>query len=1317
MTHPSPDRVSTPTDPDPSRPRSRPGPAPWLALLALGLGIGLSLGFLAGRDHAPLLAAPADVDQAVPSDAALAAQVHFPALASLDEEVGCDWRFSVQNLSVEPIKVVMVGWSDEGPTGCTPDCQSRVSVRLSESIPAGQSWHFDPPAGERDLRGATLFSFGDQTLDAAGIAPGDERRVADLVAERMRQAFEQDCRSYSAFKSAFDRGETFADLPMELSHGGAIAAQLGRDCDIQLEAATLRARASVPGIGGAQLGARDPDAHDFGYTVPIVFADRSGHESILQIQNAGASCASIEIGFKAQDDCLRMVDCQIPNLGPGQSLSVAASSCMEPGWQGSAWLRSNQPLALVVDDRILRAGDQWALSSAAGLPLLRGEQTSGREPTATVAGSATLYGPLYYSEYQGWDTVVQVVNLSPDRSAKVKVYFLDRSGDVVTTLVDWICPRGSQSFMLPVTGELAGKWVGSVRVENESWFTPGGEAMPGLLDTLAGTIHALRYEGRERERLSEAASYAMLDHRSAFAWPAGGPTGGLDGGVGLIAIPRIGGLDEVRDAASWQLSVSNLVHRHRGFTDYTLILQDANGRLDEHCLRLHSGQVVDMDLSHISPLSSDFTGSALVSAVHWEHPVWDEDGRWQHDALGLAATVSRRARDASAGDALELSTGHALRGSLASHLARDLGPTLCPPAPMVERVAGDRLALGDSTLAVYLPAIDIGDAGTACDANLAIQALGDRPTRLLLLAFGEASSCGDDCAAPLGLVCSPLLAPGGSWDADASLLPAGSRSAVVYALDGAVRAIDLGLDRDPSVTAADVLCQAAREALAGEGCAAWQRLARAMDSGASFEGIPIDRMQGAAISAEVQRDCAFPGGARQALSYAAPDRLRLGAAGPRTGAYHYALPMLDGGVSTLRRIHVQNAGQACQTVTLRVAGIEDCAAAEICTTVSLAPGEARALDSAACLADGRVGHGWLESDGPLAVVVDGGSDPWLDSYVGRPTWLAPTDDGAPRAEASRVAVAPLTFSEYQGWTTRVSVQNLDLERPAKVMLTWLDRSGDLIDIQIDWICPAGSASFLLPAIEDLPGTWVGSLRAESLDYRDAKLEPVEAPAIHAVAELQRRFEPQGDPAGRQVLRYELVDASAALRPPAAAATDPDARGAGMLALTSLRRPADGALGSSSSAVAIANLAEPAGFTDFSVFLYDANGPLDLVCQRLYSRQVEYIDLASWSYMSPGFQGGMLISATHWEHPVYDAGRIQSDHLGLAAVHVRHRGPLMEGSRSVEPVSAAPARALSAALAARMAPGLDAAACRPKPREAPGPLHLPILLGGATLGGR
>ncbi|MBK7781688.1 MAG: hypothetical protein IPJ58_13155 [Ardenticatenia bacterium] len=53
---------------------------------------------------------------------------------------------------------------------------------------------------------------------------------------------------------------------------------------------------------------------------------------------------------------------------------------------------------------------------------------------------------------------MQVLNLSQLVNAKVKVYFLDRSGDVITTLVDWVCPRGSRTFFLPIVADLPGSW-------------------------------------------------------------------------------------------------------------------------------------------------------------------------------------------------------------------------------------------------------------------------------------------------------------------------------------------------------------------------------------------------------------------------------------------------------------------------------------------------------------------------------------------------------------------------------------------------------------------------------------------------------------------------------------------------------------------------------------------------------------------------------------------------------------------------------------------------------------------------------------------
>ena len=80
-----------------------------------------------------------------------------------------------------------------------------------------------------------------------------------------------------------------------------------------------------------------------------VQAARSGFETVLYIQNGGLECSSVEIWFKAQDDCLRATICDISTLAPGETYQFDASDCVGPDWQGSAWIRSSEPMGVVVD--------------------------------------------------------------------------------------------------------------------------------------------------------------------------------------------------------------------------------------------------------------------------------------------------------------------------------------------------------------------------------------------------------------------------------------------------------------------------------------------------------------------------------------------------------------------------------------------------------------------------------------------------------------------------------------------------------------------------------------------------------------------------------------------------------------------------------------------------------------------------------------------------------------------------------------------------------------------------------------------------------
>jgi subtilisin-like proprotein convertase family protein len=62
---------------------------------------------------------------------------------------------------------------------------------------------------------------------------------------------------------------------------------------------------------------------------------------------------------------------------------------------------------------------------------------------------------------------------------------------------------------------------------------------------------------------------------------------------------------------------------------------------------------------------------------------------------------------------------------------------------------------------------------------------------------------------------------------------------------------------------------------------------------------------------------------------------------------------------------------------------------------------------------------------------------------------------------------------------------------------------------------------------------------------------------------------------------------------------------------------------------------------------------------LNERQVEYIDLQSWGYLNPGFKGSAVISATFWEHDVFDGqGRFLRNLVGLGAVTVERTGTIL-----------------------------------------------------------
>jgi protocatechuate 3,4-dioxygenase beta subunit len=369
------------------------------------------------------------------------------------------------------------------------------------------------------------------------------------------------------------------------------------------------------GLPDTLLGKRDEAFGGYAYYAPIVYGFSGGLSSWLYIQNAGTKCTSVEIYFRSQESCNRTVIGQVRVLAPGEAVQFPAASTVGGRWQGSAWLSAGQPLAIAVD----HFGDNVLMSYVA-MPADTLYANEGSTPFS--AGSQVNYGPLIYREFQGWDTTIHVQNLSSVIQAKVKVHFLDASGDIIQTIVDWICPRGTQRFFLPVINNLPGNFVGAVRVESQDWWSPGDP--PVSYPPIVSVAELVKYEGPARTQRLEAIAYNLFTEDTAFDWQTG------LSGVKLVGIPSV---VKYKDGLTSEIAIQN-VNPLPGFTDLALFVYDQNRLLDFHCEKLNAKQVEYIDLNAWPLVPRNFEGSLVISATYWNHPVPGQPGA---TTAGIAA--------------------------------------------------------------------------------------------------------------------------------------------------------------------------------------------------------------------------------------------------------------------------------------------------------------------------------------------------------------------------------------------------------------------------------------------------------------------------------------------------------------------------------------------------------------------------------------------------------------------------------------------------------------------------------------------------------
>jgi uncharacterized repeat protein (TIGR01451 family) len=530
----------------------------------------------------------------------------------------CETWVQVQNVGDEPSIPLLVAWGQAG--FCPPQAAGPLKSECGGLLRPGSAWSFAGGQIPQGAESAIVYSLSAKLIE---IQPGTKIPFGALVCDEFFFNVVGDYLDWTRFDIAYKNRGVFNDFDFGEYPGEPMAISVNRTCPDPTNPNNA-VSAAYTGVSSDVEGTADPTFGGYGYYAPMVFAEQTGLNTILHIQNSGILCTSLELWFKGQDNCLRPILGDVLALAPGETVHFDASTVVGPGWLGSAWVRSTQPMGIIVDTF---GPNHFTSYTATPADVYELDFTYGNQVN---------FAPLIYSEYQGWDTAIQVQNLSGTHAAKVQAVFLDRSGDIITTLFDWICPRGSQTFFLPAIASLPGNWVGSARVESQIWWSPGTQAIDP--PKIASVVLLEKWSDPARTARREAVAYNAQTECLLFDWQVGGGKGGTASGSAVFAVPL---LAKGNRGITSEIAITNLVPKP-GFTDFAMFIYDQNGLVDYDCEKLHDRQVEYVDLRTWGSVPPGFLGSLIVSATFWEHEVFDGKGGFVRNLVGLGGVAVER---------------------------------------------------------------------------------------------------------------------------------------------------------------------------------------------------------------------------------------------------------------------------------------------------------------------------------------------------------------------------------------------------------------------------------------------------------------------------------------------------------------------------------------------------------------------------------------------------------------------------------------------------------------------------------------------------
>jgi hypothetical protein len=856
----------------------------------------------------------------------------IPVLNTLGRDDICRSWVMAQNLGEIPSQALLVAFDLPGNrSGGGP-----LKVECSGLIRPGAGWSFLGAQIPSGSAGAMLFSVNALRLSELGVDLGFDDVVGEYLCQTLFYTTVGQPDSYARFRAAYESGAVYAGLPMAVAAGSPMAATVLRHCPGSAQPG-VEVSSTYPAIEAEAL---DAQGHRY-MAGPVRARDetRVGDVDYVYAQNLASQPATVELRFRALEDCGAGLSCGSIRIDPGFTALIQALDCAPEGSEGSMILQSDQPLAVSIDSQ--------------GIDML-----SSVEVPEVGTAAAELLAPLVPEASRGWDATVLVHNPDLSRSARVTVQQLGPDGEDLASQTAVICAGGSHAFLRPMTADEPGFDAGSLRVISL-------DAVP-----LLASLQVTKFSDTGRTESSESALYRL---------EAPDRAGGL-----VMAIPVV--VESLDDTGSTsEIALANY-GAAPGAIEAAIYTFDHNGLLSTRCRRIEAGQTHYIDLQWLGSWQNGGWGSVIVSAVWWSHAQVGA-GAAARPSLGLAQvlrTGTRQGEDVP-GDELAISQGFVLNGLPES---MDGGTaTRCLPQPgMPPPTALPPVGAGpnDAALAAmtWLPTLRFQGQDNVCAVELSLRNTGDKPARALLVGWGEPGFVSPQSAGPTALACSDPIAAGETWIFDNESLDIKLLGAVAYSLSTATMA-ELGLDPGSSEPVADVLCDRLANRLPGDPDAD-RRFRLAFLRGQVWDGIPLNRVLGSPLEIDVRRDCPgdqTPG--REVTSryrgLAAQDLRDPAAANTQHVVNLQPVVAERAGYNTY--LYIQNVGLESASVSLKFASIGDCLYHRACRLFYLAAGETYQWGASDCVGPDWLGNVVIEADQPIAV---------LGEYFGR-------DEIVPRA--------------------------------------------------------------------------------------------------------------------------------------------------------------------------------------------------------------------------------------------------------------------------------------------------------------------------------